>query len=87
MKKGNKMIEVKDKQERMSVEEIMSIMGETVPQDYLDNEDINVSVLQNYIMQSDLPGVVKSDCFGTLLWVAIRCFAFGFESGTGRFFK
>jgi len=81
------MIEVKDKQERMSVEEIMSIMGETVPQDYLDNEDINVSVLQNYIMQSDLPGVVKSDCFGTLLWVAIRCFAFGFESGTGRFFK
>lgn len=77
----------KDKLTRMSPEEIMSIMGETVPQDYLDNEDVNVSVLHNYIMQSDLPGVVKSDCYGTLLWVAIRCFAFGFESGTGRFFK
>ena len=81
------MIEVKDKQERMSVEEIMSIMGETVPQDYLDDSNTYVTVLQNYILESDLPGVVKNRELGTLLWLAIKCFSFGCESGQGRFFK
>lgn len=76
-----------DKKERMSVEEIMDRMKETIPNDYFDDTNINVTVLQNIIMESNLPGIVKGDCFGDLLWVCVRAFVFGYESREGTFFK
>ena len=76
-----------NKKERMSVEEIMDRMKETIPADYMDDKDINSTVLTNLIFESQLPGIVKSDCFGDLLWLCIRAFIFGYESREGTFFK
>lgn len=74
-----------DKAVSMKVEEILDYMKETTPDDYLDHNNVNVSVLEEIIMSSDLPGIVKGEYFANLIWLAIRCYSFGVESGKGTF--